>query len=147
MKKLMRYGALVMALCVCVLATTSCGSNSDVQKYVDMIQEAKATVESSDNMDEMQAGLEKMANGVMVNSDYKLTDADKKEIEKAMCEFLDVCLMKGAEIGAEQQGIEMTDEMTEMFEAQKEAMHKAVAAAVEQSETLGELDNNIGRCI
>ncbi len=147
MKKIMRYGALVMALCVCVLASTSCGSNSDVKKYLGMIQEATATVESSNSMEEMQEALEKMSKGVEVNEKYKLTEADKKELEEAICKFLDACVMKGAEIGAEQNGVEMTEEMTEMYNSVKEQMHKSVAEAVEKSETLGELDSNIERCI
>lgn len=123
---------LTATLIIAAIAMQSCGGNSPVGKYVACINSLTEKMEKAETIDDIKK-LEKESNPSIEefrDSDYELTDADKKDIVRAMSDFVVVSIEKGFKLS----GIDVT-----LDNERKEAIKAEIEANIDKATTLGDV--------
>lgn len=139
MKKVMHYGSMFVAMLFVAIIAASCSNSNPVAKYVDYINDATAELKNISTPEEA-AQYENKFDGIEVDTDYVLTDTDKKDIVKAYKKFVEAMMDKAVEVSG---GALDKD----MVEAMQDAIVEQIKTAVDNAETLGEADANLERVL
>ena len=123
------------------LGIVSCGksSNSPVDQYVDILDEATKKAEKISSMADLMnvqsiISPEDALAIVSKNSDYVLTDSDKDKLKKSYDKLLRVAYDKTTEFGG------LSDEVKKQTKAQVDLIIEAANKGIDNAKTLGDLN-------